>query len=80
MRFAGVRAVFAFSLFFLGICAGRGIAAEEAEAGQIQSQLEEIKNRIAALESEQQNVLAQKDKILESIDQVRVWARHNGGG
>ncbi len=79
MKSAGVKALFFLQLFLLGVCCGRGIAAEDAGGDQVRLELEEIKARLTAVESQQLSLLAKKDDILKKIEQVRVWSRHSGG-
>jgi len=43
------------------------------------SALTAIKTQLVGIEKAQQETLAQKDKILEAIDQLRIWVRHSGG-
>ena len=63
MKFAGARALFFLPFFFLGIFFSRDAAAQEGGSGQVQQQIEEIQTRLAAIETQQQALLAQKDKI-----------------
>lgn len=43
------------------------------------SEFEGIKTQLSGIEQAQQDILAQKNKIIEEIDRTRVWARHSGG-
>ena len=80
MTSAGIKVFFFFIFFLLGVCAGHGAIAEETGTVPFQQQFEEIKTRLGAIESQQQSLLAQKDDILEQIDQVCIWVQHNGRG
>ncbi len=40
---------------------------------RIQNDLNEIKNRLAALEENQKEIIANQGKILQEIDRVRIW-------
>lgn len=80
MKSVGGRAFFLLAGLLLATCFGRAAAAGEAVGGSQQAQLDEIKTRLAALEGQQQESLSKREKILQQIDQVRVWARHSGGG
>ena len=56
-----------------------GFAAEEKPwTEQFLSEFSGIKTRLADVEKAQQDILAQKDKILEELDRLRVWVRHSG--
>lgn len=48
-------------------------------SGDFQQQMDELQARLVKVESQQQELLKQKAAILEQIDQVCIWARHNGG-
>ena len=37
-----------------------------------------IKTRLVTVEKTQQDILAQKDQILEKLDQLRIWVHRNG--
>lgn len=54
-------------------------AEEKPWTEKIMADFDQIKMRLAGVEQAQENILVQKDEILEEIDRVRVWARHRGG-
>ena len=56
-----------------------GFAVETSPPVQVVSELSGIKTRLAVVEKTQQEILAQKDKILAEIDRLRVQVRHSGG-
>lgn len=72
-------------LLFLSLLAGgillvsQVFAVEEKPwAEQFLGEFSKIKTRLADVEKAQQDILTQKDKILEDLDQLRVWVRHRG--
>ncbi|HNX69575.1 MAG TPA: hypothetical protein PLL75_06395 [Candidatus Omnitrophota bacterium] len=79
MKSGRSKAFFFSLLFFFAVSFAAGVAAEESGAGQYSSQLAEIKTRLETIEKKQQEILSQKEKILEELASLRVWVRHNGG-
>ena len=68
-------AFLAFEISFMAT----GFAVETSPPVQVVSELSGIKTRLAVVEKTQQEILAQKDKILAEIDRLRVQVRHSGG-
>ncbi len=79
MRSAGFKA-FLIVLFFLATSAiSRAVSAEENPvASQSLSESSEIKIRLMGVEKKQQDILAQKEAILQELDLLRVRVRHSG--
>lgn len=59
------------AVFVLGTEGGPG-------AGQTLSEFEGIKMRLASIEKTQQDILAEKNKIIEELGILRVRIRHSG--
>ena len=70
MRSARSR-LFLIFLLVTGIFVGSQARAVAEETTS--SQLEEIKTRLAALDQQQKQILANQDKIFERLDQLRIW-------
>jgi len=79
MRSAGFKV---FLLVLLSLSAHAivfGFSAEETPgASQSLRGFTEIKTRLEGVEKAQQDILAQKEKILEELDRLRVRVRHSG--
>lgn len=56
-----------------------GFAVEDSAPALGVNELSGIKTRLAVVEKTQLEILAQKDKILEELNRIRVWVRHSGG-
>ena len=54
-------------------------AEENPGKGPFSNEFEGIKTRLEVLEQKQKDVLTEKEKILDEIDQLKVWVRHSGG-
>ena len=70
-------------LIALSVCVASAsipvFAAEESPwTQQCMNEFDGIKMRLANVEKSQHEILAQKNKILEEIDRLRIWVRHNG--
>ncbi len=55
------------------------MAEEKPWTDQFLGEFEGIKIRLANIEKTQQDILVEKEKILEELDRIRVWVRHSGG-
>lgn len=62
--------LFLLSLFFFQTAA---LAEERPEAGQLLSEIEKIKSRLAGIEKQQQDIVAKDNEIIEKLDQLRIW-------
>ena len=66
--------VLLFSLLFSPVFfLAEGRAEETPGTEALQSELEEVKTRLANIEKQQQDIAAKDDVILEKLDQLRVW-------
>ena len=67
------------SFLFLTAFTFSAFAVEESpRAGQFLTEFEGIKARLVNIEQGQQDILAQKSKIIDEIDRLRIWVRHSG--
>jgi len=79
MRFARLKLLPGLFFGVLIAFSNTSFAVEEKPgAEKYLSEFEGIKMRLESIEQTQKDVLTQKDKIFEEIDQVRVWSRHSG--
>lgn len=78
MRSAGLRFSILFTLL-MGAGSGVNFAAEEPWADQLTREFEGLKTRLADAEQTNQDILAQKDEIIEETKRLRIWVRHSGG-
>lgn len=73
MRFARSSLFFLSALLLGSLFASQGFAEEKPRAGQLSSEFEGIRSRLAALDQQQKEILAKEDKILEELDRIRIW-------
>ena len=67
------------SFLFLIAFTPSAFAVEESPGtGQFLKEFEGVKVRLSSIEQGQQDILAQKSKIIDEIDRLRIWVRHNG--
>ena len=64
-----------FSLCLAGgmLLAAQGGFAAEQPKDQVSRQLEEIQTRLAALDQQQKEILANQEEIFKRLDQLRIW-------
>lgn len=60
-------------LFTTAFSLAGGYAAETPSDTKLQSELAEVKARLANVEKQQQEIVAKDNMILEKLDQLRVW-------
>lgn len=73
MRSAKSRILFIALLLGGVLFAPRGFAEEKPWTDKFLSEFDGMKTRLAAIESQQKEILAKEDKILAELDRIRIW-------